>query len=64
MFNQRMLDIKYELCEVELINVNDDLKNVAITIMDGPFFSIMPFGKKNIHTLTSVNHTPHEASFF
>lgn len=63
MFKQRMLDIKYELCEIELINVNENLKDVAITIMDGPFFSIMPFGKKNIHTLTSVNFTPHEVSF-
>jgi len=31
--------------------------------MDGPFFSIMPFGKTGIHSLTSVTFTPHETSF-
>ena len=31
--------------------------------MDGPFFSIMPFGKKWLHSLTSVTFTPHMASF-
>lgn len=63
LFNQKAMDLKYELCEVQLIRVNEKLKNYAITIMDGPFFSIMPFGKKNIHTLTSVNFTPHEEDF-
>lgn len=63
LFKQKTIDIKYELCEVQLVEVNEKLKDYAITIMDGPFFSIMPFGKKNIHTLTSVNFTPHEASF-
>ena len=37
--------IKYELCEIILCKVNDKLKNVGFTVMDGPFFSIMPFGK-------------------
>ena len=27
--------------------------------MDGPFFSIMPFGKTGLHSLTSVTFTPH-----
>ena len=31
--------------------------------MDGPFFSIMPFGKTGYHSLTSVTFTPHNASF-
>lgn len=31
--------------------------------MDGPFFSIMPFGKTNTHSLTSVNHTPHKTCY-
>ena len=36
--------IKYELCEIILCEVSDSLKNVGMTVMDGPFFSIMPFG--------------------
>lgn len=55
--------IKYELCEIILCEVNDKLKNVGITVMDGPFFSIMPFGKTGYHSLTSVTFTPHETSY-
>jgi hypothetical protein len=31
--------------------------------MDGPFFSIMPFGKTGRHSITSVAHTPHETTY-
>lgn len=55
--------IKYELCEIILCNVNDKLKDVGFTVMDGPFFSIMPFGKTGIHSLTSVTFTPHTTSY-
>lgn len=55
--------IKYELCEIILCNVNDELKNAGITVMDGPFFSLMPFGKTGYHSLTSVTFTPHETSY-
>ena len=54
---------KYELCEIILCEPSDALKNVGITVMDGPFFSIMPFGKTGLHSLTSVTFTPHNASF-
>jgi hypothetical protein len=55
--------IKYELCEIILCKVNDALRNIGITVMDGPFFSIMPFGKTGFHSLTSVTFTPHSTSF-
>lgn len=51
--------IKYELCEIILCKINDKLRDVGITVMDGPFFSIMPFGKTGLHSLTSVTFTPH-----
>ena len=50
--------IKYELCEIILCDVNEKLKNIGFTVMDGPFFSIMPFGKTGLHSLTSVTFTP------
>ncbi|MDD6571337.1 MAG: FAD-dependent oxidoreductase [Thermoflexaceae bacterium] len=56
-------DIKYELCEIILCNVNEKLKGVGITVMDGPFFSIMPFGKTGFHSLTTVTRTPHVTSY-
>lgn len=55
--------IKYELCEVILLKTNDALKDLGITVMDGPFFSIMPFGKTGLHSLTSVTFTPHKTSY-
>lgn len=55
--------IKYELCEIIICEVSDNLKNVGITVMDGPFFSIMPFGKTGYHSLTSVTFTPHKTSY-
>jgi hypothetical protein len=55
--------IKYELCEIILCKTNDTLKNVGLTVMDGPFFSIMPFGKTGLHSLTSVTFTPHHTSY-
>lgn len=55
--------IKYELCEIILCDVNSKLKNIGFTVMDGPFFSIMPFGKTGYHSLTSVTFTPHTTSF-
>lgn len=55
--------IKYELCEIILCKVNDRLKNIGLTVMDGPFFSIMPFGRTGYHSLTSVTFTPHKTSY-
>ena len=55
--------IKYELCEIILCDVNEKLKNIGFTVMDGPFFSIMPFGKTGYHSLTSVTFTPHTTSY-
>ena len=55
--------IKYELCEIILCDTNDKLKNTGFTVMDGPFFSIMPFGKTGCHSLTAVTFTPHTTCY-
>ena len=39
------------------------MKKYGFTVMDGPFFSIMPFGKTGLHSLTSVTFTPHTTSY-
>jgi len=62
LFGFDLFNIKYEICEVVLCNVNANLKNLGITMMDGPFFSIMPYGKTGLHTLTSVEFTPRKTS--
>ncbi len=63
MMGFEIFNIKYELCEIILCEVNDKLKDLGITVMDGPFFSIMPFGKTGYHSLTSVTFTPHLTSY-
>ena len=57
-----MLDLdfyptKYQVCEV-LLGKAPQLINEGLTIMDGPFWSIMPFGFTGLHSLTHVSHTP------
>ena len=61
-FDRDFFDLKYELCEMVLCEVSREFKNLGITVMDGDFFSIMPFGSSNFHVLTSVGHTPHSVS--
>ena len=60
---QEPFDIKYELCEIILCRPGKRLEGMGITVMDGPFFSIMPFGKTGYHSLTSVTFTPHVTSY-
>lgn len=57
------LPIKYEFCEVVLCEVSDSIKNVGLTVMDGPFFSVMPFGLTGYHSITTVSRTPHFTSY-
>lgn len=61
--DKQFFSIKYELCEIILCQPSEKLKNTGITVMDGPFFSIMPFGKTGLHSLTSVTFTPHVTSY-
>ena len=55
--------LKYELCEIILCKTGDKLRDIGFTVMDGPFFSIMPFGRTGYHSLTSVTFTPHKTSY-
>lgn len=51
--------LKHELTELSLIEPPAALDGLGITVMDGPFFSIMPFPARNLHTLSHVRYTPH-----
>lgn len=56
-----LLPLKHELAEVALIAMPEALSRVGITIMDGPFFSTMPFPARKLHSLTHVRYTPHRS---
>nr|MCR4787427.1 amino acid oxidase [Lachnospiraceae bacterium] len=58
-----LFEIKYELCEIILGEPSEALKDIGVTVMDGPFFSVMPFGRTGLHSLTAVTFTPHMACF-
>lgn len=51
--------LKQEITEMALMQVPIALEGLGITVMDGPFFSIMPFPARGLHTLSHVRYTPH-----
>lgn len=53
-------EIEAEVCEMVIVDLPEELKELSITVMDGPFWSITPFPMKNGHVLSSVRHTPHQ----
>ena len=56
-----ILDFRHELAEIALIRPPSEIAGLGITVMDGPFFSTMPFPAENLHSLTHVRYTPHKA---
>lgn len=62
LFSFPELKLRYELTEVVLGTPSPRLQNLGITVMDGSFFSAMPFGKTEYHSLTAVDYTPHKFS--
>jgi hypothetical protein len=51
--------LKQEVTEMALMRMPESLEGLGITVMDGPFFSIMPFPARGLHTLSHVRYTPH-----
>lgn len=57
---QPLLPLKHEVAEVALVEPPSELKQLGITVMDGPFFSTMPFPARDCYSLTHVRYTPHK----
>jgi glycine/D-amino acid oxidase-like deaminating enzyme len=53
--------LKYEVAELALIEPPVELCDRGITVMDGPFFSTMPYPSAGLYSLTHVRYTPHES---
>jgi glycine/D-amino acid oxidase-like deaminating enzyme len=51
--------LKHEVTELGLIEMPPAMCGVGITVMDGPFFSAMPFPARNLHSISHVRYTPH-----
>lgn len=54
-----LVPLRHEMTEMCLVDVPDELKKVGITVMCGPFFSVMPFPSKKLHSFSHVRYTPH-----
>ena len=54
-----LLPFKHELTEMCLVRLPKGYENFSVTVMDGPFFSIMPFPDRGLNTLSHVRYTPH-----
>ncbi|MTW13153.1 FAD-dependent oxidoreductase [Pseudoduganella eburnea] len=51
--------LKHEITEMALVTAPQALAGLGVTVMDGPFFSMMPFPARGLHTLSHVRYTPH-----
>ena len=53
------IPLKHEMTEMCLVDVPDELKRIGLTVMCGPFFSVMPFPSAGLHSFSHVRYTPH-----
>ena len=54
-----LIPLKHEMTEMALVEVPEEIQHLGITVMCGPFFSMMPFPAQKLHTLSHVRYTPH-----
>ncbi|GHX13725.1 FAD-dependent oxidoreductase [Vibrio cholerae] len=54
-----LIPLKHEMTEMCLVDVPNEIKKIGITVMCGPFFSMMPFPSKGLHSFSHVRYTPH-----
>ena len=54
-----LFNLKHEITELALIEPPSELQKIGVTVMDGPFFSTMPFPSKKLHSISHVRYTPH-----
>jgi glycine/D-amino acid oxidase-like deaminating enzyme len=55
--------VRRELAELVLLAPPPELVGLGVTVMDGPFFSVMPYpgAPGRMHSLSHVRYTPHAA---
>jgi len=53
--------LKHETAELALVDVPSSMARLGVTVMDGPFFSCMPFPAERCHSLSHVRYTPCES---
>lgn len=56
-FAQPEIPLMHEIAEMAFVEPGAALSGAALTVMDGPFCSLMPYGKTGLHSLSSVAYT-------
>lgn len=53
--------LRLELAELALVEPPPALASAGVTVMCGPYFSMLPFPSEGLHSLSHVRYTPHAA---
>lgn len=61
-FNVSEINLMHEISEIAFVT-SPQLNNIGLTVMDGQFGSLMPYGKSNLLSLSSVAYTHHKVSY-
>jgi glycine/D-amino acid oxidase-like deaminating enzyme len=51
--------LKHEITEMALVRTPPAVRELGVTVMDGAYFSLMPFPTRGLQTLSHVRYTPH-----
>lgn len=55
------LALRHERAELALVQAPAPFEDAGVTVMCGPFFSLLPFPHRRLHSLSHVRYTPHAA---
>lgn len=56
------IQLMHEISEIAFVT-SPQLKDIGLTVMDGQFGSLMPYGKSELLSLSSVAYTHHKVSY-
>ncbi len=62
LFGLQDIDLTHEISEIAFV-ISPQMEGKGLTVMDGPFGSIMPYGKSGLLSLSSVAYTHHKISY-
>lgn len=62
LFGVSDMQLMHEISEIAFVT-SPQVKNLGLTVMDGPFGSLMPYGLSGLLSLSSVAYTHHKVSY-
>ncbi|MFT4271317.1 MAG: FAD-dependent oxidoreductase [Pantoea sp.] len=54
-----LIPLRHEMTEMCLVEVPEEFRKMGMTLMCGPFFSVMPFPSAQLHSFSHVRYTLH-----